>query len=92
MEGLPLIVLEALAVGRPVIATRVAGTPEILTRDDVGWLVSPGNAAELADAMQRAVCLPADRISAMRLAARQHAVDHFDASREYGRIVSLVEE
>jgi glycosyltransferase involved in cell wall biosynthesis len=91
LEGLPLIVVEALAVGRPVIATRVAGTPEIFTREGFGWLVAPDDASELAEAMRRAASEPADRIQAMRAAARQQAVERFDASREYGRIASLID-
>jgi glycosyltransferase involved in cell wall biosynthesis len=91
MEGLPLIVVESLAVGRPVIATRVAGTPEIFTRDDIGWLVSPDNVAELANAMQEAATQSSSQVRLMRDAARRHAVDCFNAFHEYERIASLLE-
>jgi glycosyltransferase involved in cell wall biosynthesis len=91
LEGLPLIVLESLAVGRPVIATRVAGTPEILTRDDVGWLVAPGDVGELTHALQDAALQSPERVEAMRTAARQHAVGQFNASQQYAKIALILE-
>jgi teichuronic acid biosynthesis glycosyltransferase TuaC len=50
MEGCPNAVLEALASGRPVVATNVGGIPEIMS-DECGRLVSPGSPAELAQAL-----------------------------------------
>jgi glycosyltransferase involved in cell wall biosynthesis len=52
-EGLPLAVLEALAVGRPVVATAVDGTAELIDHESTGLLVRPGNPAELAEAIIR---------------------------------------
>jgi glycosyltransferase involved in cell wall biosynthesis len=51
-EGMPNVVVEALACGRPVVATRVGGIPE-LVRPDVGALVAPRDPEALADALQR---------------------------------------
>ncbi len=50
MEGCPNVVLEALACGRPVVATNVGGIPEIMS-DDCGQLVPPRNVPELARAL-----------------------------------------
>jgi len=50
MEGCPNVVLEALACGRPVVATRVGGIPEIMS-DECGRLVSPRDPAALARAL-----------------------------------------
>ena len=52
MEGLPVVLLEAMALGRPVIAPRVAGIPELVT-DSADYLFTPGNWQELAAAMNR---------------------------------------
>jgi glycosyltransferase involved in cell wall biosynthesis len=50
-EGLPVVVLEAFALERPVIATRVGGTPDVVRDGDTGWLVPPEDPPALADAL-----------------------------------------
>jgi glycosyltransferase involved in cell wall biosynthesis len=50
-EGSPNVVREALACGRPVVATRVGGIPELITSRDFGTLVEKGDAGALADAL-----------------------------------------
>lgn len=49
MEGLPIVLMEAMALGKPVIATRVAGIPELVSDGENGLLFTPSNWAELAD-------------------------------------------
>jgi colanic acid/amylovoran biosynthesis glycosyltransferase len=51
-EGLPVVLMEAFAMGRPVVATWVAGIPELVGNESSGWLVPPGNVKLLADALQ----------------------------------------
>ena len=70
-ESLPYIVLETVAAGLPIIATRVGGIPEIIATEA---LVEPGDADALADAIGRALDDPAgtrDRATAARLALRE---------------------
>ena len=50
-EGMPLTVLEAMSCGLPVVATKVAGTPEIVINDETGILIEPGNNKELANSL-----------------------------------------
>jgi glycosyltransferase involved in cell wall biosynthesis len=57
-EGMPLSVLEALACGRPVIASRVGGTPELVSDARYGLLVPPGDPAALAAALEEALARP----------------------------------
>lgn len=75
-EGLPLSIMEAMAHGLPVVATRCGGIPELIEHDVHGLLCEPGNARELADAMLRMVREP---MSAYRLgkAARERAQTEF---------------
>ncbi|MFX6230642.1 glycosyltransferase, partial [Acinetobacter baumannii] len=42
-EGLPVVVMEALALSRPVISTRIAGIPELVEDGVNGWVVAPGS-------------------------------------------------
>lgn len=54
-EGTPNVVIEALASGRPVVATRVGGLPELVTEGESGLLVEPRNSGRLADALAAAL-------------------------------------
>ncbi len=57
-EGTPNVVIEALACGRRVVATRVGGTPDLITRPEVGELVPPRRTELLAEALERAAGTP----------------------------------
>jgi glycosyltransferase involved in cell wall biosynthesis len=52
-EGLSNAILEGMALGKPVIATNVGGTPELVVHEQTGLLVSPGNPGYLAEAVIR---------------------------------------
>lgn len=52
-EGLPNVVLEAMANSKPVLATRVGAIPEVIDEEITGWICAPGDAAALANALQR---------------------------------------
>jgi glycosyltransferase involved in cell wall biosynthesis len=58
-EGVPIVLMEALAHGRPVVATRVGGVAELVSDGTSGLLVSPGDAQELAEAIERVLADPA---------------------------------
>jgi len=63
-EGLPVVLMEAFALGRPVISTFVAGIPE-LVKPSNGWLVPAGSAEALADAMQECLAAPPSQLDRM---------------------------
>jgi glycosyltransferase involved in cell wall biosynthesis len=66
-EGMGRVVVEALCRGRPVVATRVGGIPDLVRDGENGLLVEPGDTSALADAL---VLILGDREPAYRLAAR----------------------
>ena len=53
MEGLPVVLMEAMALGIPVVATRVAGIPELVVEDQTGLLFTPSNWGELAQQLYK---------------------------------------
>jgi glycosyltransferase involved in cell wall biosynthesis len=75
-EGLPLSLLEALAVGNPIICTRVGGMPEIVEHGVNGFLVAPGDTAALREAVLRVHGDPEFR-AAVRDRNRKKFADQF---------------
>jgi glycosyltransferase involved in cell wall biosynthesis len=75
-EGMPLVVLEAMEAGVPVVASRVSGIPEVVADGETGWLVPPEDPAALAAALAAALDDPAE---AMRrgAAGRQRLDERF---------------
>ena len=66
MEGIPIVLMEALATGLPTISTSLSGIPELVVDQKTGFLIAPGDAAALAAAVERVL---ADYVFAKRLAA-----------------------
>jgi glycosyltransferase involved in cell wall biosynthesis len=60
-EGLGLVFLEAMAVGLPVVATRISAVPEVVEDGKTGWLVPAGDPASLVAAVTAALADPAER-------------------------------
>jgi len=61
-EGMPLVVLEAMAAGVPVVASRVSGIPEVVLDGETGWLVPPEDPAALASALAHVLGDAAERV------------------------------
>lgn len=88
-EGLPVVVMEALALGRPVIATAIAGTPELVDAA-CGWLVPAGSAAAVAEAMAAAIDAAPDRVAAMGAEGRRRVAERHDATRNAAALVAAL--
>jgi glycosyltransferase involved in cell wall biosynthesis len=91
VEGLPLVVLEAMAQSRPVVATAVGGTPELVLDGETGLLVPPGDAGALARALGTVL---RDPELARRLgeAGRRRVLASFSLSAMTDRVLGLYEQ
>ena len=88
-EGLPVVLMEALALGRPVITTYIAGIPELIAERDCGWLVPAGNTDRLASAIRQCLHAPDSVIWAMGAEGRSHVVAQHDIARECRKLATL---
>lgn len=77
-EAMPMAVLEAMAAGLPVVASRVGGIPGVVAEGKTGLLVEPRDVNALGEALARILRDPAGR-QAMGRAARERAVGHYSA-------------
>ncbi|MBN2629242.1 MAG: glycosyltransferase [Rhodobacteraceae bacterium] len=87
-EGLPVVIMEAMVSGRPVIATSIAGIPELVT-PDCGWLVPAGDVQALAQALRGLAATPIDDLVRMGEAARRRVLARHDIDREAERLTVL---
>jgi glycosyltransferase involved in cell wall biosynthesis len=90
-EALPMSVLESMAAGLPVVATRVGGVPTAVDHGRTGLLIEPRDVAALSQALA-ALLTDAPRRKAMGAAARQEAAERFSADAIVPRIEVLWRE
>jgi colanic acid/amylovoran biosynthesis glycosyltransferase len=88
-EGLPMVLMEALAVGRPVVATRIAGIPELVEHGRSGWLVTPGRADLLAQALEECANASSQQLRQMAAHGRAAVLAGHETVREGERLEAL---
>jgi colanic acid/amylovoran biosynthesis glycosyltransferase len=89
-EGLPIVIMEAMAVGRPVISTWVAGIPELVVPGETGWLVPPGDAVALSEAMKNVLLAEPENLAKMGKAGRERVLDRHDIAHGALKLESLM--
>jgi len=87
-EGLPVVIMEAMALRRPVLTTYVAGIPELVRQGENGWLFPAGAVEELAMAMADCLAQPAEALQRMGEAAYERVLQRHDIDTEAARLVS----
>lgn len=91
-EGLPVVIMEALALGRPVISTYVAGIPELVQPGISGWLTPPGSVDELVEAIRAALDMPLEDLREMGRAGAARVSERHNAEIEAAELMSLVND
>ena len=88
-EAMPLAVMEAMASGLPVVATRVGGIPDMIDQGESGWLVAPNDFADIATRLEQILLTPGE-LERMGLAARARAVEKMALSDTVEGIAQLL--
>jgi glycosyltransferase involved in cell wall biosynthesis len=88
-EGLPVVLMEALALGRPVISTYVAGIPELVETGVDGWLVPAGSVEALTTAMREVLRSSVSELEQLGRAGRARVLASHNVQDEVGRLLEL---
>jgi glycosyltransferase involved in cell wall biosynthesis len=86
-EGLPVVIMEAMILRRPVITTFVAGIPELVNAGEHGWLVPAGDVDALVEAMQACLDMPDEKLTVMGNAGRERVLLFHDVDKEASKLV-----
>ncbi|MDY6937341.1 MAG: glycosyltransferase family 4 protein [Cyanobacteriota bacterium] len=88
-EGLPVVIMESLALARPVLSTYVAGIPELVTPNKCGLLVPAGNANDLAVAMRTMLQMPVAELETWGRTGAERVAEQHNIDREAERLANL---
>ena len=89
-EGLPVVIMEALALGRPVISTYIAGIPELLD-EGCGWIIPAGSETALVEAMRAALAETPAALAAKGAEGRRRIDEAHDVDAEAAKLKALFE-
>lgn len=90
-EGLPVVLMEAFAVGRPVIATAITGIPELVEPGVSGWLVPAGSVDALSAAIREVLSTDRERLASMGRAGTARVRERHDQRAEARKLETLIE-
>jgi glycosyltransferase involved in cell wall biosynthesis len=88
-EGLPVVIMEAMALRRPVISTYIAGIPELVRPGENGWLVPAGDLESLADVMRVCLETPLETLARMGEAGHKRVCEGYNSDMEAAKLSSL---
>jgi len=91
-ENAPLTVLEACALGKPVIASAIGGLPELVVEEETGWTFAPGSVEALAERLRAVADLADRRVERAGAAARDHVASEFGPERYLAGIRDVYSE
>ena len=88
-EGLPVVIMEALALRRPVISTYIAGIPELVKPNVSGWLVPAGSLNDLVEVMEQVIKMPKEKLEEMGEKGYQDVLREHDIRKEAAKLAEL---
>jgi glycosyltransferase involved in cell wall biosynthesis len=88
-EGLPVVIMEAMALRRPVLSTYVAGIPELVRPGKDGWLFPAGSIDALTEAMEDFLSMPDDKLKVMGDSAHQRVIERHSIDTEAAKLATL---
>jgi glycosyltransferase involved in cell wall biosynthesis len=91
-EGLPVVIMEAMALRRPVLSTYVAGIPELVRPGETGWLFPAGSIEALAEAMQDCLDSSPEELQTMGDAAYRRVLSRHSIDTEAAKLANLFRE
>ena len=89
-EGLPVVIMESLALHRPVITTYVAGIPELVEPGACGWLVPAGAVEPLCTAMREALLASQEELARLGEEGARRVAQRHNARHEAAKLLSLI--
>lgn len=90
-EGLPVVIMEALGLGRPVVSTYVAGIPELVEPGKSGWLIPAGSVEDIARAVREVLDAAPERLEAMGAEGRRAVLERHDVRVTAASLRALLE-
>jgi glycosyltransferase involved in cell wall biosynthesis len=91
-EGLPVVLMEALALGRPVVTTYIAGIPELVVPGESGWLVPAGDVPSLTTAIQDVLNSPVEKLAKMGMRGRNKVSEQHNLTTEVSHLMKLFQQ
>jgi glycosyltransferase involved in cell wall biosynthesis len=91
-EGLPVVIMEAMALKRPVISTTINGIPELVHHGDHGWLVIAGDSDDLAETMKGVLQAPIADLNAMGERSQTRVRERHSTNTEVKKLDVLIRQ
>jgi colanic acid/amylovoran biosynthesis glycosyltransferase len=91
-EGLPVVIMEAMALRRPVLSTYIAGIPELILPGENGWLFAAGSLEDLVNALQECLAAPIEALQALGAAGHSRVIARHAIDVEAGKLAALFQK
>ena len=89
-EGLPVVIMEAMALRRPIISTYIAGIPELVRPGQDGWLIPAGSLDDLVAAIEICLEAPSHELQRMGESGRKRVLERHSIDTEVAKLATLI--